>query len=181
MRIGDFTPSFNIQNPIRDIAPERYLIPAQEGQNRSGAGIVVDISQEGWDAYARSKIQGGGEIQKSNKTEFPTECKTCASRKYVDVSDDSSVSFQSPTHIPPGQAAASVASHESEHVTNEQARAEQEGREIVSQTVTLKTSICPECGRVYVSGGETRTVSRQKSEDGGIGLDQGPQNFPSST
>jgi uncharacterized protein with PIN domain len=54
-----------------------------------------------------------------------------------------------------------VAAHENEHVASEQQKAEQEGREIVSQTVMLYSSICPECKRVYVSGGETRTVSRQ--------------------
>ncbi len=31
------------------------------------------------------------------------------------------------------------------------------------QSVTYSTNICPECHRVYVSGGETRTVTRNKS------------------
>ena len=124
----------------------------------------MDISPQGWAAYAQSKTQPAREGQKTNPTTNPTECKTCQSRRYVDVSDDPSVSFQSPTYISPGQAAASVSAHEGEHVSNEKAKADQEGREIVSQTVTLKTSICPECKRVYVSGGETRTVSRPKSQ-----------------
>ena len=50
-------------------------------------------------------------------------------------------------------------SHEREHVVNEQARAEKEGRKVVSQTVTLTMATCPECGRMYVSGGTTRTVT----------------------
>ena len=159
MRIGNALPFVYTQSP----APLPYLYPENQPQGRAGPGVEVNISREGWEAYAQSKTQPARETQRSNQVESPTECKTCASRRYVDVSDDPSVSFQSPTHISPGQSAASVSAHESEHVSNEQAKAEQEGREIISQTVTLKTSICPECKRVYVSGGETRTISRPKN------------------
>ena len=31
---------------------------------------------------------------------------------------------------------------------------------MVSQSVTLHTAICPECGDVYVSGGTTRTTTK---------------------
>ena len=161
MRIGDGLPFVYTQKP----EPLPQLYPTNQPQGRSGAGVEVNISTEGWAAYARSKTQPAGETQMSSQVENPTECKTCANRKYVDGSDDPSVSFQTPTHISPGQAAASVSAHESEHVSNEQAKAEQEGREIISQTVTLKTSICPECKRVYVSGGETRTISRPKNQE----------------
>ena len=54
---------------------------------------------------------------------------------------------------------AAVRSHEQEHVGREQFQAEQEGREVVFQTVTIHNAICPECGRIYVSGGTTRTVT----------------------
>ena len=50
-------------------------------------------------------------------------------------------------------------SHEREHVSNEQAKAQRDDRRVVSQTVTLSMSTCPECGRVYISGGVTRTVT----------------------
>ena len=93
------------------------------------------------------------------------ECKTCSSRKYVDRSDDPSVSFQTPSHISPGMSGAAVASHEQEHVRNEQGNARRENREIVNQTVSLTYACCPECGRYYVSGGTTRTTSVGKSED----------------
>lgn len=33
------------------------------------------------------------------------------------------------------------------------------GRKVVSQTVAYYTGICPECGKFYVSGGTTRTVT----------------------
>jgi len=94
-------------------------------------------------------------------------CHTCENRRYVDRSDDASVSFQTPTKISPNMAAAAVASHEQEHVRNEQARAHRDDREIVNQTVTLTYDTCPECGKQYVSGGLTKTtsISRSDSED----------------
>jgi len=93
-----------------------------------------------------------------------SECKTCAERKYQDGSDDPGVSFKTAAHISPEQSAVKVRSHEYEHVVREQAKADRENREVVSQTVTLHTNICPECGRSYVSGGLTNTVTRGKSE-----------------
>ena len=91
-------------------------------------------------------------------------CLTCQNRKYVDKSDDASVSFQTPTNINPGMAASAVASHEQEHVRNEQAKAQREDRQIISQSVSLTYSTCPECGKHYVSGGTTRTTSVGKSD-----------------
>jgi hypothetical protein len=112
--------------------------------------------------------QGGGKASGAKEIGDvfePHECQTCKSRKYQDSSSDPSVSYQSPTHIGPNQAGAAVASHESEHVAHEQAKAEREGRKIVSQTVSLSTSICPECGRIYISGGVTRTVTADKRDN----------------
>lgn len=93
-----------------------------------------------------------------------SECKTCAERKYQDGSDDPGVSFKTAAHISPEQAAAKVRSHEYEHVVREQSKADRENKEVVSQSVRLHTDICPECGRTYVSGGVTNTVTRGKSE-----------------
>jgi len=93
------------------------------------------------------------------------ECSTCDSRRYVDQSDDPSVSFQAPTHISPGQSAAAVLSHEREHVVNEQARADREGRRVVSQTVSIQMANCPECNRMYAAGGSTRTVTVNDSDN----------------
>lgn len=91
------------------------------------------------------------------------ECATCANRKYVDGSNDPGVSFKTPGKIDPAVSAATVMSHELEHVRNEQAKATAEEREVVSQSVTLSSAICSECGAVYVSGGETKTVTKGKS------------------
>jgi len=92
-------------------------------------------------------------------------CFTCENRRYVDQSDDSSVSFQTPTKISPNMAAAAVASHEQEHVRNEQARAHRKDRDIISQSVTLTYDTCPECGKQFVSGGTTRTTTRGREDN----------------
>ena len=91
-------------------------------------------------------------------------CHTCENRRYVDGSDDASVSFQTPTKISPSMAAMAVASHEQEHVRNEQAKAHRDDREVVSQIVTMTYDTCPECGKQYVSGGTTKTTTRGKPE-----------------
>lgn len=93
------------------------------------------------------------------------ECQTCKNRKYQDGSDDSGVSFQTPTRVDPKAAGAAVRGHEQEHVSRNRSKAEREGREIVSQSVTIHTNICPECGRVYVSGGTTKTTTKNASEN----------------
>ena len=90
-------------------------------------------------------------------------CETCAARKYQDGSNDPGVSFKSPQHISPEQSGSVVMSHEMEHVTREQADAESEDREVISQSVQLFTGVCPECGKSYVSGGVTKTTTAAKS------------------
>ncbi|MCX5919483.1 MAG: hypothetical protein NTX30_22775, partial [Deltaproteobacteria bacterium] len=89
---------------------------------------------------------------------------TCKRRKFQDVSNDPSVSFKAPTSIAPGAEAYAVAAHESQHVANEKGKAMRGGREVLYQSVQINTAVCPECGRVYVSGGKTTTVTRQKAD-----------------
>jgi hypothetical protein len=110
------------------------------------------------------RLEKLGEVfdEKTLKKMGIIECSTCASRTYQDKSDDSGVSFQTPTHLDPDQAASAVMAHEQEHVTREQADAEQKGREVISQSVQIQSAICPECGRSYVSGGTTKTMTRTK-------------------
>ena len=116
---------------------------------------------------APSGQNGGAEaagIESVQEAAEEGKCETCEKRKYQDGSDDMGVSFQTPTHIAPENAAARVRGHEREHVVREQAKAEREDREVVSQSVTLHTSVCPECGKAYVSGGDTRTTTAAKRE-----------------
>lgn len=107
------------------------------------------------------------EVEKSKSAQEvmeESECQTCKERKYQDGSNDPGVSFKTPTNVAPEQAAAAVRGHEQEHVVREQAKAQRENREVVSQSVTYHTAICPECGKVYVSGGTTRTSTRAVQE-----------------
>lgn len=109
------------------------------------------------------KIAGMG-TESAQKTSEEAECKTCKERKYQDGSDDPGVSFKSPTHIAPDQSASAVRGHELEHVVRERAKAQSEGRRVISQSVTMQTGICPECGRVYTAGGVTRTTTAADSK-----------------
>ena len=106
-----------------------------------------------------NKTYGSEGASKAAPPEPKGKCSTCESRRYVDKSDDSSVSYQTPTKLSPGTAALAVGAHEREHVFNERANAKREGREIVNQTVSIKYGICPECHRMYPTGGVTRTQS----------------------
>lgn len=94
----------------------------------------------------------------------PEECETCKNRTYQDGSNEANVSFKSAAHISPQAAGAAVRAHENEHVNNAYAKAKQGGGEVVSASVSIHTSICPECGRRYVSGGTTNTQIRYPNE-----------------
>lgn len=98
------------------------------------------------------------EQSRTGKTEKKGECQTCKERKYVDGSDEGNVSFKAPGHIAPEASADVVMSHEKEHVANAKREGNKPGNELISATVSLKTAICPECGRSYVAGGTTRTL-----------------------
>jgi hypothetical protein len=92
-------------------------------------------------------------------------CTTCSSRLYQDGSDDPGVSFKTPTHISPEASHGAVMSHEMEHVANEQVKAENEQREVVSQSVILHAALCPECGKSYIAGGVTTTITKAKNRE----------------
>lgn len=112
---------------------------------------------------------GGGYISPADARNMPVsekrslirsgqlECEACKSRKYQDGSNEM-VSFKAPAHISPEAAGAAVRAHEQEHVANAYSKAAQaEDAKVVNASVSIQTSICPECGRTYVSGGETTT------------------------
>lgn len=126
--------------PYKENAPE-------EVQQKSQDGNDLKVGAEGAQAAAEEG-----------------KCQTCEERKYQDESDDMGVSFQTATNIAPEQVASAVRGHENEHVVREQAKAQREDRRVVSQSVTLHSDICPECGKVYISGGTTRTVTAAEKE-----------------
>ena len=134
--------------PIRNVV--QFVIPQQFGNKFVPADQQLATLKEVFDDKALKRM---GIV----------ECAICASRTYQDQSNDPGVSFKTPTQLNPAQAATAVISHEMEHVANEQADAKQEGKEVVAQSVQIFHSICPECGKSYVSGGVTKTTTASKS------------------
>lgn len=155
------------------INPVDFQLPTREGADPEEVAVRGRIA-----AYEETQLQKDlqetrgelaeveEEIQEEKIEKEPViECECCKNRKYVDGSDDGSVSYQTPTHISPETSASKVMAHEQEHVTNEQVYAERDGREVVSQTVRLDSAVCPECGVSYTSGGLTTTVTADKREN----------------
>lgn len=141
-----------------------YRKTAAEGTQPTEGNSILGVSQF---PQNTDGTQNSGKLspEADFKRRFDSfECQTCKNRKYQDGSDDSGVSFQTPTRVDPKSAGTAVRSHEQEHVSRNRSKAEREGKEIVSQSVTIHTNICPECGRVYVSGGTTRTTTKNASE-----------------
>ncbi len=103
-------------------------------------------------------------VQKKD-VEKVNDCQTCANRSYQDGSNDAGVSFKTPTKLTPQQASSAVVSHEKEHYGREAARAESENKDVLVNSIRIHSSICPECGKSYVSGGETTTVTRTRKND----------------
>ncbi len=97
-------------------------------------------------------------VDSSSKVKPSTECSTCENRRYVDGSNESDVSFKTPGVIKPEEAYAKVSTHERQHVANAIAKGNKPGAKLISATVSLKMSTCPECGRNYVAGGLTKTA-----------------------
>lgn len=93
-----------------------------------------------------------------------TECQTCKNRKYVDGSNEANVSFKSAAHVSPEAASSAVRAHEGQHVSNAYNKAATQNGEVVSASVRVQTSVCPECGRSYISGGVTDTQIRYYNE-----------------
>lgn len=103
------------------------------------------------------------DTKKIGRTSSPEECQTCKNRKYQDGSNEN-VSFKSAAHISPNSAGSAVRAHEGEHVSNAFSKAAEKGGKVVSASVSIRTSICPECGRTYVSGGTTNTMLKYPNE-----------------
>ncbi len=148
------------------IGPDRYNnISQYSGYGNGTAGSTAAPPAGNASSGGQSPAVGSMQNDRLMKRIGAVECRTCESRKYVDGSDDAGVSFKTPTHISPESSGAAVMSHEQEHVSREGAKARREGRNIVSQSVQIHTDVCPECGRAYISGGKTTTVSKSDNKD----------------
>ena len=160
-------PESLLQNAVSAPSAAGGQVPSVAGKGNPGSPEVLGINQP--DASGQSYGFPEKTPDTANTGRLMSvaarECQTCKNRAYQDQSDDPGVSMQTPTKISPEKAGAAVKAHENEHVTREQAKAKRENREVVSQSVILKTAICPECGKVYISGGTTTTVTRAVNED----------------
>ena len=103
-------------------------------------------------------------VKSAGRKSSPAECKTCASRKYQDGSNEN-VSFKTAQHISPEASASRVRAHEQEHVSNAYSKAAQNNGRVLSANVAIQTAVCPECGRSYVSGGTTTTQIKYYNEE----------------
>ncbi len=103
-------------------------------------------------------------VKKPGKRSSPEDCETCSNRKYQDGSDEN-VSFKTASHISPESAGSRVRAHEGEHISNAYKKAAQKDGKVLNASVAIHTSICPECGRTYVSGGVTNTMIKYSNED----------------
>ena len=126
-------------------------------ENEDGKVLLKGINTEG----VEDKITMEEEEENN---QLDGECETCAHRKYQDGSDEM-VSFKSATHISPDAAATAVRAHEGEHVSNAYDKAAKNNGEVVNASVAIHTSVCPECGRTYVSGGTTTTTIRYNKDN----------------
>lgn len=169
-------PADDRKNTKRDVENEIGRLEKQRDiykkQRENSANKLIDLKIEDLE----KKI---GNLQQRLKKIRPTgelddgKCETCENRKYQDGSSDPGVSFKTASKVT-GSAEAAVRGHEYEHVNRNRARAERENKEILYQSVTLSRAICPECGKSYVSGGETVTVTRGKQD---IRFDAGLEGF----
>ncbi len=145
-------------------------LPGEEGEKEPFRTIGTPFGEEEEEEYRfpwededeeedDKGVDGVKDKKDASNIMSDSKCETCARRKYQDGSDDPGVSFKFATRIDPKLAQAAIRGHENEHVVRERAKAEKEGRKVVSQSVTYHMSICPECGKFYFSGGTTRTVT----------------------
>lgn len=127
--------------------------------------MIGTISVEnGYPSAVAIKNPGASTVKSAGRKSSPAECETCSSRKYQDGSDEM-VSFKAAAHISPEASAATVMAHEQEHVANAYKDAANNNGKVLSASVTLKTAICPECGRSYVAGGTTSTQIKYYNEE----------------
>jgi len=172
----------SITTPVQPVTPAREVI-----SNDSKFSIESMLNQHASDPVAmaaRMRIQcpeqtsgqsplpgmeapaSKQEPMKSAREVFEdSECQTCENRKYQDGSDEHNVSFKAAAHIDPNAAASAVRAHENQHVSNAYKKAAQDNGKVLRASVTLHTSICPECGRSYVSGGTTNTQIKYYNEE----------------
>ena len=163
-----------LQNTITRLERQREDYERQQSENASASNDKKIKDLEDRISNLRTRMD-------KMESKEDGECKTCENRRYQDGSNDPGVSFKYASKIS-GNAEAAVRGHEQEHVSRNRDKAEREGREIVYQSVVIKHAICPECGKTYVAGGETTTVTRAKppEEQTDLSAEKTDKNVPAS-
>ena len=156
---GKIASAANIQDTLERLQNERDKYKKEKENTQSA---VLDKKIDNLENRINNLQK---RLDKIKSEEDNGECQTCKNRKYQDESNDPGVSFKTASKINPAGVESAVRGHEQEHVTRNQAKAEREGKEIVYQNVTIKRAVCPECGKSYVAGGETTTVTRTKQDE----------------
>lgn len=149
-------------SPSASASPGRSQTTDAEQTAAQGMSGSPDAPE---DAPAVIRNPGESTRKQAGKKSSPAECETCKNRKYQDGSDEGNVSFKAAAHIDPKASAARVMGHEREHVSNAYKKAAQGNGKVMSCNVSLKTAVCPECGRTYVSGGTTATQIKYFNEE----------------
>ncbi len=153
----------SFQTPVtREMSGQSASSPIPADAAVPGQSEASSIPADAAHVPGRSPIAGTDNQAKiPGKPDNDTyECETCKNRRYQDGSNDPGVSFKTPTRLSPERAAFAIRAHEAEHVAHARVKALKEDQEIVSQSVSYRTGVCPECGRVYMAGGTTRTTFR---------------------
>ena len=128
------SPSVSAPTPLA--APVTPVIPT------GGQMDLLDISPTAQSMYNRHL----GATEASSGV-----CNTCATRAYV----CSSGGVSRPSA---GNAAAYVVAHERAHLADHRAEAQSEGNRVLTQNIAIFSATCPECGVIYVSGGEASSL-----------------------
>lgn len=127
-------------------------------------GNLYGFPSAGSAGASAAKNAGESTVKSPGRKSSPADCETCKNRKYQDGSDEM-VSFKSAAHISPQASASRVRAHEQEHVSNAYKKASKNNGKVIAANVSLKTAICPECGRSYVAGGTTSTQIKYYNEE----------------
>lgn len=142
--------------------PSSYFSPYGNVSGSYGRQDVTDADSDPAKISGRQEDEDGKRFGIKDPNE---ECETCKNRKYQDGSNEHNVSFKAASHIAPNAAASAVRAHEGQHVSNAYKKAAQDNGKVLRASVTIHTSICPECGRSYVSGGTTNTQIKYYNEE----------------
>ncbi|MEE8836140.1 MAG: hypothetical protein SOH80_04090 [Eubacteriales bacterium] len=166
----------DLKTPVYDVyerSPESLRGTAVDPEDTEAAEAALNGTEKEERTPGKVELNPGeSDEKKPGRRSSPAECETCKERKYKDGSDEM-VSYKTATHISPSEAPARVMAHEGEHVANAYKKAEQHNGKVLSVSVSIHTAVCPECGRVYVSGGETRTKIAYSTDSGDEPKDSG--------